>query len=465
MSAPLLWIGLPLAFAVLFWLVSHWRGLAFSGGALAFLLMLAALWLPLDVPLQIGSLSLRIQPEAQILGRRFVLSPSQQPFLVFIYGAVSLWLWAAEAGGWANRLVPYGLACSALCVAALAVEPFLYAAILLQIAALLAVPLLVSESMPRHRGVLRFLTLQTLSVPFLLFAGWLLSGMEAGPAGLQVAQQATMALALGFVLLLAVFPFHQWLPMLGEESHPYAVSFLLWLFPTTAMLFALEFLDRYTWLREAPQLTAVLRASGLALLLVGGGFASFQRHFGRIFGFAVVAENGLSLLALSLGLKEGVAFYFLLLIPRTLALALWGLALAFLQREASSLEVEAMQGKARSQPLVAIGLMTAMLTLSGMPLLAMFPLRQALWAALARQSGAAAVGLLLGTLGLVLASVRSLAVLVSAPPNAPWQMRETLSQRFFLSIGCLVLVTGGLFPQWVAWVAPHISLLFEHLGR
>lgn len=465
MSAPLLWIGLPLIFAVVFWLISNRRGLALIGGALAFLLMLAALWLPVDAPLQVGNLSFRIQPDVQILGRRFILSSSQQPLLVFIYGAVSLWFWAAEASGWANRLVPYGLSLSALCVAALAVEPFLYAALLLEVVALLAVPLLVSESMPRHRGVLRFLTLQTLAMPFLLFAGWFLSGIEAGPASLQLAQQATLALALGFMLLLAVFPFHQWLPMVGEESHPYAASFLFWIFPTTAMLFALEFLDRYAWLRESPQLVLALRAIGLVLLLVGGGFAPFQKHLGRVFGFAVVAEHGLSLLALSLGLKDGVELFFLLLLPRTLALALWGLALSLLQRGASSLHEEAVRGKARSWPLATIGLMAAMLTLSGLPLLAQFPLRQTLWTALARQSASAAIGLLLATVGLWLASMRSLSVLVSAPLDSPWQVKETVPQRFLLITGCLILIAGGIFPQWVAWITPKIPLLFEHLGR
>ncbi len=465
MSAPFLWIGLPLLFAVLLWLTSRRQGLAFIGGSLAMLLMLAAFWLPVDAPVQVGGLSFRIPPDVQILGRRFILTSSHQPLLAFLYGAISLWFWAAEAGGWANRLVPYGLSLSALCVAVLAVEPFLYAALLLEIMALLTVPLLVSESTPHHRGVLRFLVLQTLAMPFLLFAGWLLSGIEAGPAGLQVAQQATLALALGFVLLLAVFPFHQWLPMVSEEGHPYAVSFLFWIFPTTALLFALEFLDRYAWLRESPQLILALRTSGLLLLLVGGGFAFFQKHLGRVFGFAVVAENGLSLLALSLGWKDGVEFFFLLLLPRTMALALWGLALTLLQRGIPSLHVEAVRGQARSWPLATIGLVAAMLTLSGLPLLAQFQVRQALWAALARQSTSAAIGLLLGTVGLVLASMRSLAILVSAPPDFPWQVNETIPQRFFLVTGCLILVAGGIFPQWIVWIIPNIPLLFEHLGQ
>ncbi len=465
MSAPLLWIGVPLGFAVFFWLMSNRRGLAFGGGAVTLLLTLAALWLPVDAPIRIGPLAVRLSPALQIFGRRFILSPSHQPLLVLIYGAVSLWLWASGIAGWANRLVPYGLAFSALCVAALAVEPFLYAALLLEVEVLLTVPLLVSETFPRRRGVLRFLTLQTLSLPFLLLAGWLLSGVEAGPASLQVARQATLTLALGFLLLLAIFPFHQWLPMLVEENHPYAVSFLLWLFPTTAMLFGLKFLDRYTWLREANQLNTAFQTIGLLSLLIGGVFAASQKHLGRLLGFTVVAENGLSLLALSLGAKDGVQFFFLLLLPYTLSLALWGLSLAILQRETGSLEFEAMQGKARAWPFTALGLLVAMLNLSGMPMLAMFPVRQALWSALARQSNAAAIALLIGTLGLIVAHVRAMTVLVSAPADSRWEVNENIFERICLATGCLILLVGGLFPNWVGWVVAQTPLLFEHLGK
>ncbi len=465
MSAPLLWIGVPTFFAVLFWFMSNRRGLVFSGGSLTLLLALMALWLPVDTPLRLGELTLRIQPDLPILGRRFLLASSHQPVVAFIYGATSLWFWAAGIAGWANRLVPYGLAFSILCVAALAVEPFLYAALLLEVAVLLAIPLCVSEATPRHRGILRLLTLQTLSLPFLLLAGWLLSGIEAGPASLQAARQATLTLALGFVVLLAIFPFHQWLPMLAEESHPYAVSFLFWLFPTTVFLFGLKFLDRYTWLREAAEPTTVLRVSGVLSLIAGGVFAAAQKHLGRAFGFAVVAENGLSLLALSLGLKEGVNVFFLLLPPRTLALALWGLSLAVLQREAGALDFESVKGKGRARPLAALGVLAATLSLSGMPGLATFPIRQTLWGALARQSNAASIGLLVGTLGLLTASMRSLAVLVGASADARWEVRENVFERICLATACLILGWGGLFPVWAGWIISQVPLLFEHLGQ
>jgi hypothetical protein len=93
-----------------------------------------------------------------------------------------------------------------LMVASLAVEPFLYAALFIEMAVLLAIPLLTSIYSPPGRGIVRFLIYQTLAMPFILVTGWLLAGVEASPGDLALAAQSTSMLGLGFAFLLAVFP-------------------------------------------------------------------------------------------------------------------------------------------------------------------------------------------------------------------------------------------------------------------
>ena len=77
-----------------------------------------------------------------------------------------------------------------------------------------------------------------------------MAGVESNPGDIELLAQAAVLLALGFAFLLAIFPFYTWIPLLMEEASPYAVGFVLWIFPTVALLFMLGFLDRYAWLRD-----------------------------------------------------------------------------------------------------------------------------------------------------------------------------------------------------------------------
>ena len=251
MSAPLIWIILPAALAIPAMLINHQRILSILGGSLALLLALLALIIPIDQAFQIGNFSLKIAPAIQILGRRLILVPADGSFLAIFYGLVAMWFFGGEVTGTAHRLVPFGFIVTALLVASIAVEPFLYAAILIEIAVLLAVPLLLPLNQAPGPGVMRFLIYQTLGMPFILFAGWFLAGVEASPGDLELATQSATILGLGFAFLLAIFPLYTWLPMLAEEVSPYILGFLFWVLPTITILFGMGFLDRYAWLRTS----------------------------------------------------------------------------------------------------------------------------------------------------------------------------------------------------------------------
>ena len=386
MSAPLLWIILPAAVAAVSLLISNQRILTIVSGSLALLLALVALIVPIDQALQIGNFSLKIAPAIQILGRRLILIPADGSLLAIFYGLVAMWFFGAEVTDTARRLVPLGLMIAALLVASIAVEPFLYAAILIEMAVLLAVPLLLPPNQAPGPGVMRFLIYQTLGMPFILFAGWLLAGVEASPGDLQLAIQSATILGLGFAFLLAVFPLYTWLPMLAEEVSLYVLGFLFWVLPTITIIFGMGFLDRYAWLRTSEQLSQILALGGLLMVVTGGLSSAFQRHLGRQMAYAVIAETGFSLLALSLPPEKAVASVFLLIIPRSLALLVWAMSLTRLRKQVESLRFSTVQGLARTYPITAAGLILAHLSVAGFPLLAGFPIRLALWEGLASQS-------------------------------------------------------------------------------
>jgi formate hydrogenlyase subunit 3/multisubunit Na+/H+ antiporter MnhD subunit len=446
-------------------LIKNQRILSIAGGSLAILLAFTALVIPIDEALQIGEISFKIAPAIQIFGRRLILVPADGSLLAIFYALVAMWFFGGEVTGTARRIVPFGLIVAALLVASIAVEPFLYAAILIEIAVLLAVPLLLPPDQTPGPGVMRFLIYQTLGMPFILFAGWLLAGVEASPGDLALAVQSATILGLGFAFLLALFPLYIWLPMLAEEVQPYVLGFLFWVLPTITVIFGMGFLDRYSWLRTSEQLPQLLSFGGLLMLVTGGLWSAFQRHLGRQMAYAVIAETGFSLLALSLPAEKSVETVFLHIIPRSLALLVWAMSLTRLREDDKPLRFRSVQGLARSHPVTAGGLVLAHLSVAGFPLLAGFPVRLALWEGLASQSLTVAFWFLIGILGLLTGAIRTLAVLVMAPDGTGWGLDERWGSGIMIGLGAIGLFILGIFPQTFRFILINLPAMFEHLGK
>jgi NADH-quinone oxidoreductase subunit N len=465
MNAPTIWILLPFAIGVLLLFVYNPRVLSVLGGTLALVLALLAQFAPIEIAITIASFSFRIESSLTVLGRVLVIQPSEGSLLAVIYAAAALWFFGAEASTRATRMVPLGFMIIALMVASIAVEPFLYAALFIEMAILLAIPMLTSIYHPPGRGIVRFLIYQTLAMPFILLAGWLLVGVEASPGDLALAAQSAAMLGMGFAFLLAVFPLYNWIPLLLEESPPYSVGFLLWIVPTMTIIFGAGFLDRYSWLRSSPQLLLALRYVGLLMVVTGGAFAAFQRHLGRIMAYGSVAETGFALLALSLDSRLGIPILFLLIPARALGLAVWALSLSIIKHHVENMRFGGTQGIARVLPMAGAGMIVASLSTGAFPLLAGFPARLALWEGLAHVSLSAALWMGIGIIGLLISTFRSLAVISMAEEYTTWQPRETPTQMLMLGLGMIGLFILGLFPQTLQFFLADLPLMFEQLGR
>jgi formate hydrogenlyase subunit 3/multisubunit Na+/H+ antiporter MnhD subunit len=253
--------------------------------------------------------------------------------------------------------------------------------------------------------------------------------------------------------------------MLMEEASPYVTGFLLWALPTFTVIFALGFLDRYTWLRTTPQLSSAIQFVGVFMVASGGFFASQQKHIGRIMGYAAITETGLLVLAMGLKSSEVVSTTFLLLIPRGLELAIWALALSIIKRKAYSLRFNEVQGLARKYPITITGLILAHLSMTGFPLLAGFPPRLALWQELAGQSLIVSFWVFIGLLGLLIALIRTLAVFVMAEENESWEVNESWTQMTMLGLGMVALFILGMFPQVLQPFIINLPALFNHLHQ
>lgn len=465
MNAPTIWILVPAIIALLLMLVTNQRLLSVIGGITAVILALTAQFVPIEEAFGVGAISFKIESSLSILGRTLSIQPEEGALLALIYGSAALWFFGAEASKTAIKLVPIGLLITTLMVAAIAVEPFLFAALFIEMVVLLAVPMLTSIYKPPGKGIIRFLIYQTLAMPFLLLSGWLLAGVESSPGDLALAAQSASILGLGFAFLFAIFPLYSWIPMLLDEAPPFIVGFLLWLLPTITIIFAAGFIDRYSWLRSSPQLTTTLQFAGVIMIVTGGLWAAFQTHIGRIMAYGSAAETGLSLLALSLDLKFGIPILFLLLPARALAFAVWSLSLTIIKGQSETMRFSSVRGMLRNSPFASTGVIIASLSISGFPLLAGFPARLALWDALSRASLGTALWMGVGIFGMFIASFRTLAVLSMADEYTDWEVGESWLQGGMLGLGMIGLFILGLFPQSVQYFLSNLPGMFEHLGR
>lgn len=465
MSAPAIWIFVPFLAGGIILFFIHERFSAAIGGTIAVLLSLSALIFPIDTALLVGTVSLKISASVQILGRSFIFSTADGPLLAVIYGVAALWFFGTQASGTANRFVAIGLMIVSLLTASIAVEPFLFAALLLEMAAMLVIPLLVPPYQKPKRGVIRFIIYQTLAMPFILFSGWMLAGVEASPGNIGLTTQAGTMLGLGFAFLLAIFPLYNWIPLLTEEASPYATGFLLWALPMFTVIFALDFFDRYAWLRTSPQLSSAVQFAGVFMVASGGMLAATQRHIGRMMGYTAIAETGLIILAMGIKSAEVVHVTFLLLIPRGLELAVWALGLSIIKREAFNLQFSDVQGFVRKYPIAVIAILAAHLSMTGFPLLAGFPSRLALSQELASQSLFISFWTYAGLLGLLIGALRTMAVFVMAEENSGWVLNETWVQTGMLGLGVIGLFILGVAPQVLQPFISRLPALFEHIGQ
>lgn len=460
LNAPVIWILFPGSAALILFFLRRFRRFVLAASVLICLLLALLAWqLPIGETLDMlpGSLAaLEIEPVLNLLGRRLILIDSSRSFLTFFYLITAFWLGGALPARPTAMFVPLGLGITAVLTAALAVVPLLYAALLIGMAAFLSVPILSPPGAPVGRGVMRFLTFQTLGISLILLAGWLLEGAGTIPGNPVVANRVFWLAGLGFGLTIAIFPFHTWVTMVSEESQPYSAAFVWFMIPGVTTLFALRFLGSYPWIQNSETYSGLLIIGSLMVFL-GGFWAAFQRHLGRIFGYAVIAQIGMALLATSLqfqtpepgqlSAQETAGIFFALYLPRAISTALWALALVGLRQERDDLRFQSVQGVAFKKPVTTLALVVSHLSLAGFPLLAGFPVLFGLWIQLAITSPLAALVALAGSGALLAAGVRSLAVLVTGQEEQRQERSETRLQASMFVIASLILLLLGLAPQ------------------
>lgn len=446
MSAPLIWILFPAVLALaLLPLQSHRRVITGIAAVVAVLLAGLALLIPLDSVITLGSLRVSIPGAMNVLGRRLVLNPGDRYLIALAYGLGGFWFLGSSVARTHHSFPSLGMMMIALLLASLAVEPFLYAALLVEMAVLITIPMMVPPGSVAGQGVQRYLIFQTLAVPFILLAAWVMGSNGGVPGSEAQVLQAVLLLGLGFAFWLAVFPFYTWVPLLAGEVQPYVAGFVLSILPAGILVLMLHFFDNYGVLRSVPNLFPGMRLIGVLMVVTGGVWAAFQDDLARIFGYAVIVETGFALIAVGLLTDSSMAAFTGAALPRMLALALWSLAMTVLRQRNIDLSFGGIQGTLRRFPFAFAAIVFPALSLSGMPILPGFTPRTLILSSLAEVDRGLTLWALVGMGGLLFSVLRAMAAAAQGGEGA-WQVEETPWQRALLIPGLLVLLLMGLFP-------------------
>lgn len=411
------------------------------------LIGLFVLYAPLDTAISPLGIPFRLDSSWQILGRPLSLDPQDRAGVGYLFLVGSLFFglgWAAAPG---RSFVPTGLIALGLLAGALTVQPFLFAAIFLELAAMACVLILTPPGARSERRVLNLLILYSIAMMAILFTGWLLENVGVTSVTPELAQRVILLLGLGFVILLFVPPFHYWLPSIAHRVNPYSLAFVAIILQSSGMFFLLRFLDNFAWMRADPRVTTAIQAAGGLMIVYGTLAAITQISFPKIAAYVLLVDIGVTLLAVGSDLTVGTEIALGLTGVRAISLGLWGLGSASMSITGYG------RGAGRRAPLATAAGLVGLLSLAGLPLTVGFPWRWTLLENLPEASRFGALLMILSMLAILWAVLRWTHFFFEGGPIET-EDAERSPANVALALMASAYLLLGIFPQLAyPWVA------------
>ena len=451
MSTPTIWIFLPIAVSILLMAVHRLHKLSVWIAALSSLLFAAAAFIfPQDLDFSMFGRHFHFDSTFMILNRSLILSASQLRFVSLLYFFSFLWNLTGLQFSTSRWFPTISLAITALWVSALAVEPFLYAAAIVELIVLISTLLITPRGEPASSGVLRYLVTQTIALPFILLSGWMVAGIESAPI-------ASTLVLRGTILICSASRFGwQFSPSTlltnaRRKSHPLVFSFFFLMRQSSLWVFYAKF-PTSSLAAEPGGLPALQWIGVLLCWLEDPGIHAIQ--YQRILAYLVMTETGCALLGIGLIAQGGGAFLALSFLPRALAYWQWSYTLSSIQKIAPEVDgsFDSLRGLFRRLPFHSASLILSMLSLLGLPAFGIFPAKRMLWNIGAGLTLPYTPLLSLAVAGMSLFILRLLRALVTPEPNTPSsslliQREEPAWQIILLCALTLFSLLMGIFPH------------------
>ena len=471
LTTPTIWIFLPVLFSLLLILVHRLHKLSvWIVCTISLLLAVVAMIFPQNLDLRLFGRNFLFDDTFLILNRALIITGTELKTVAMLYLFSFLWNIAGMRFSVSRWFPTISLTITALWVSALAVEPFLYAALIVELIVLISVVLLTPRGEQAGSGVMRYLVLQTIALPFILLSGWMVTGIESAPSASTLILRGAVLILIGFSLWLAVFPLHTWLPMLADKTHPWVFSFVFLMQQSSLSIFLLKVLDQFAWLRNLNGVFPAMQWVGVLTVLAGGVLASMQTKVNRILAYLILIETGYSVLAIGLISQGGGEALALSFLPRALAYLQYAYTLSSIQQIAPEIDggFPSLRGLFTRLPFHSMSLIISLLSLLGLPALGLFPARRMLWNSGAGLTLHYTPLLGLAVAGMALFILRLMDTLLTTDPNAPSptltaQGEESIWQILVLCFFTLLSLLVGIFPQ--VFLNPFLGILepFIHL--
>lgn len=436
----------------------------FSGilvGAFSVIIAIFILYIPLDEALTVFGLSVRFDGRWLLLGRSFLLNQNNRAAIGYVYLAGGFIL----AGAWTARPVrlyySLGMGILGLVAASLLIDPFIFAAIFIELAVIGSTLILSSREPGKARGGLRLLSLYTLAMLAILLVGWgiELSEVQIDVEGLDLTLQ--LLLGFGFAILISIPPFHTWIPIAAEENHPFTWSVIAVVLNGAALFFIVRFISNFSWLYENEMLFPFIRTIGAIMTLISAFWSVLQRDLQKMASYALISDLGVMLIAIGLGSREGFQLALGLTGARVISIACLSMGLMQVWKIKQNLATDDMSRSFVPSTLASTAILVGLLSLAGFPLTAGFPGRWGLLAIVAPmdQFGWIAIIGAMGILGI--AAIRSSFALLNKSSDIHYDIADW-KEKIYLGGGVFLTIVLGIFPQllfpWIIKALEGIAL-------